>query len=188
MLNLLVVLVGGLLSIVAALLSSIGRGTTGPRSLVTPTSVSVLGCGLALTALVVSYLAWSESKSHLQIAWTRITAYTEEAWPDDQEFPYPPYLTSWTSMTHRLKMDCASGYSPITAWHEVVVTHPNSNVMYTVDASVEDAGIYVTLRSRQGAEGYAYIEVFALCGQTDSLGGPDEYRGPFPSPPEVSPE
>ena len=54
--------------------------------------------------------------------------------------------------------------------------------MYTVDASVEDAGIYVTLRSRKGEEGYAYIEIFALCGSESALGGPADFDGPFPPP------
>ena len=90
MVHLLVVLVGGLLSMVAALLSTIGRGERSPESPVMPTFMAVFGCGLALTALSLSWMAWSESRNHLQVARTRITAYTEKGAKDPQKFVYTP--------------------------------------------------------------------------------------------------
>ena len=37
---------------------------------------------------------------------------------------------------HRLDVDCSEGYEPVDAWTEITDSHPNSDVMYTVNASV----------------------------------------------------
>lgn len=59
---------------------------------------------------------------------------------------------------------CPDKFKPVAAWHEIVGTWPEPDVVYTVNAGIsEDDEIEVFLRAREGRRGYAYVEVLVLC-------------------------
>ena len=83
-------------------------------------------------------------------------------WPDLVNLTAPRVPAA--SQTYILVLQCSNEFVPATAWYTVVGSHPSIDVMYTINAGIDESNnVTLELRSREGASGYAYVDVFALC-------------------------
>ena len=95
------------------------------------------------------------------------------AWPDLDNYVAPSVPEQ--AQTYTLDLRCVAGFEPVATWHAVTGSHPEIDVMYSIHPQIDrDSGaIRVALRSRQAANGYAYVDVFVLCrraaGQSQGL-------------------
>ena len=127
-------------------------------------NMAVLAVGLAVTALVVSLLSFSQARNpQFQVERIGIEAHTSDYRGDKTRPPYLAPNVPDPAKKHDLDLNCEQGYNPIAAWYTVTGSHPALDVMYTIDAFVEDDGVGVSLRARERKRGYAYIDVFVLC-------------------------
>ena len=87
-----------------------------------------------------------------------------DEWPGQTTYLAPQVPSD--AQVYSLGLLCAPGSEPLAAWHEVTGSHRSIDAMYTIDAQVNrDTGdIQVALRTREDRSGYAYADVFALCG------------------------
>jgi len=160
--EILIALIGSFTSICVAW---IGSRSNSSNSIVTkkPSFLIILAVGLAITGIAISLASLFESQTpQLAISKTTIAAYTPGSDPmqPDQRFEVPRVHDP--ALTTELDLRCPSKYYPLVAWHEVIGSHP-AETMYTINPNVVDGKVFITLRGRENARGYAYVEVFLLC-------------------------
>lgn len=131
----------------------------------------VFTLGLAATALYIAVSSWSESGvPPFRVVTERITAHTMDVAHTNSSYEYPKYAAPSVpapARSHELPaVRCECGYTPIAAWHEVIGSHPTVDTMYSIGAGVADEKVTVSLRARQGKQGYSYIRIMVLCSRT----------------------
>ena len=107
-----------------------------------------------------------DANPQIEIVKTSIVVHTDDqntaSWTEK-----PTYVASEVgspAQQYILDIDCPPGYEPAAAWHETTASHPSIDKMYTVDLNVTGSdAVSLTLRARQGASGYAYVDVLVLC-------------------------
>ena len=100
----------------------------------------------------------------IRIARTSVVVHTS-----GQEFPgdnRPKHLAPRVpnpAARYQLNLDCPGTYAMLDAWPRVSASHPELDVMYTINAGVDGTDAFLDARAREGRSGYAYVDVVALC-------------------------
>ena len=119
----------------------------------------------------IAELVRAAEQPAVEIVTVGITAHTPgldfEAWAGVYKYEAPHVPDAAKTYVLDDIIECKEGYLPVAAWTEAHTSWPDPAVMYSVNATVNDEEVQLTLRSRQpgdwGNRGYAYIDVLLLC-------------------------
>jgi len=160
-------IVGAVGSIIAAWITSRNKDeSNGAGSVRIIYFLIVLALGLSITAIFIGAFTFNVANTP-QFKVEQVTIAAEAGKVSSREFAHfePPRVPD-PIQSYAVPIACPDGYYPLSAWHELVGSHPTSDVMYTVNATVIDQTVYMYLRARQNADGYSYIQVIVLCTNT----------------------
>ena len=164
-------IIGGIASAIGSVVLKFlaGRVAILSRYLTAVSRLQLFTLGLAFTAVVLALPPWRASD--LVVVETEVIAHTNDqsydgTWEDPTvSIPRVPA----PAMFYPLDLTCRSGYTPVSTWRQIVVTHPSMDVLYTVEARLDDQGVALGLRAREDKTGYAYIKVYLLCRSSDAV-------------------
>ncbi|MCY4628508.1 MAG: hypothetical protein OXE58_13220 [Acidobacteria bacterium] len=158
-------LVGAVVSVLAAgLLNTRKKGSF----------LSFLALGLAGTALYVAVVpsgpsGVGDANPPFRFLRTTVVAHTGDRAHQEKDWPLPTYVAPSVpdpvATVELASLQCEPPEKAIAAWSEVVAAHPNTDTIYRSEARVDNNKIWLSLRSRQGTKGHAYINVLAVCSQ-----------------------
>lgn len=158
--DIIVAAIGALASVFVAWLANRKAPSTQGSAKLNNSFTAVLAVGLAITAIFLSVIP------PLQVVSTTIAAHTAGTKGQDGTPHYEAPRVPADEQRHVIDVRCPFGYEPVSAWHEVVGSHPSVDTMYTVNPVVEGTDLVVYLRSRKDTVGgYLYAEIFLLCGR-----------------------
>lgn len=100
----------------------------------------------------------------MRIARTSVVVHTRgQQFPGDNRPKFVAPNVPSPAARYRLDLNCTDGYTLLDAWPRVSTSHPELDVMYTINAGVDGTRLFLDARAREGRAGYAYVQVVALC-------------------------
>lgn len=157
--DILIALIGASTSIAVALISKQKDQSDEGKHKSKTSFITITAVGFAITALLMGAFP------SIKIVSTTIAVETPENSGVQDGLPvFQAPRVPKGPKEYDINARCPFGYVPASAWHEVIVSHPSSDLFYTVDPSVSQGKLKVAVRAREsGSDGYVYAEVFLMC-------------------------